>query len=115
MRHGEALDFEVAKLEAATGLHQFPGRWLTEGNVFDQSLAGECGAEKGNGVGFAEDLQTTGVILVFMGEKDAVELLDGEADGGEAGANLLGAEASVQQEGGLAGGDDRTISRATAA
>ena len=97
MRHGEGFDDEVLDFEAAAGLHQPPLRCPAEFQAAEQVFLGEGGAVERHAQPAAEHFQAGGVILVLVGEQDAVERSRCDASRFQSQADLLGAEAGVDE------------------
>lgn len=114
MGNGKAFDDEVAKLKGGAGLHEFPGG-AAFGEGGEEHFLGEGGAEEGDVVGAAEDFEAVGVVAVFVGEEDAVEIADAEADHGEALDDAAGAEAGIEEEAGVPGAENGAVAGTAAA
>lgn len=107
VRHGKALDAQVLEFEGAAGLHKTPARGVAE-VIFD-ALARERGDKNRDVPLLGENLQSGGVIAVFVGQQNAVERGGAEAGGLHAQGNLLGAQPGVDEHGGAIRGDHGAI------
>ena len=115
VRNGEGADFDIADGEALAGSDGFAsGEALAEGvgkNALE-SVEGGVGDEERcfperEGLGKA-----AAVVGVLMRDEDAVEAVDVELQGGEAGEGVALAEAGVDEEAGARGFEQGDVARA---
>ncbi len=110
---GEAVDLEVAELEGGAGFEEAPGG--AGGEFGLERFGGEAVAVDGDVVAFGEDGEAAGVVAVFVGEEDGLHVGEGAAEGMEAGFDLAGAEAGVDEEAGVVGFEVGAVAAAAAA
>jgi hypothetical protein len=112
---GEGVDVDVANCEVLAGVNGFNAVEAL-GESFRKNLLE--GAEGGLGdversFPEAEGLrQAVAMIGVFVGDEDAVEMVDGALDGGEAGESFALAEAGVNEDAGAFRFEQGDVARA---
>ena len=113
VRHGEALDLEVAETEAGSGFKVLP-----VGAVVQPAL--HCAG--GGVVGKNLDLRMArkaadpdGMVTVLVGEKDGIDAVERFTDGGEQPAQAAGRKPGVNQHAGVSGLEQGAIAFAAAA
>ena len=95
MRYAECLDGNVAEVKGMSSLKEpeFKVSRLEAGNFFAGVAVAVDGQTKFSG----EVFQALDMIRVLMGDEDAVEVFRGAVEGGEALADLTGAESAIDQ------------------
>lgn len=101
MRNGESLDLDIADFERGAGGEEAELEWRA-GSGGGDGVAGQAVAVDRQAEFGAEDRQTLGMVAVFVGDEDAVERLRfaRTGEGGEALADLAGAEAGIDEQAG---------------
>lgn len=107
MGDGKGVDREVADGEPVSGVEEAPS--VEVGQVLPEAIGGEAIAVEGEAEGAAQDLQAGGVVGVFVGEEDPVEVGDIQANGRQPPGDLPRAEAGVDQEAGAGRFHQRTV------
>ena len=115
VRDWKTLDAKILEIEGAAGLHQLPPRFAFGIQALHDRFLSEGGAEQGNGVFSANDIDPTGVIAVLVAQENAMNRVNAHARGFQARNDLLGAKACIDQDRGVLGGNDGTIAGAAAA
>ena len=117
VRHGEGLHGHVLDLEVPARAEEPPVAVLAQALALaPQDFRRQRVAVDGQRrVLAAEHLQATGVVAVLVGEQDAVEFLGFDPGLFQAHDDLARAQARVDQQSALVGGDERTVARAAAA
>ena len=115
MRNGEGVDVDVANSEALAGLNGFKAveafAERVRKNLIHRVHSGLGNIERS--LPESEHLwQTVAVVGVLVGDEDAVELVDGLFDGGEAGQGFAFAESGVNKEAGALGLEQGDVARA---
>lgn len=96
MGNGKAVHFDVANLEAISGIEDAPGERC--GVEFRDGFGGCSVGVNGQPRLACQHSKGLDVIGVFVGDQDAGEGLRGTTDGGEAGANLSRAQTRIDEE-----------------
>lgn len=113
VRNGEGFDPEVADFETGAG---------GEGAAIEAGIQLELGgfargavAVDGNAEFFSDHGEALDVIVMFVGDEDAIEILGCAADGSQSLADLAEAESGIDQQAGLIGFEVGAIACGTAA
>jgi len=106
VRHGEAIDVDIANREPGTGLKAIERR--LEFFPIDR-LRGEPRDEDRLAALFREREQARHVIGMFVRDQDAVEVFFAFADGIEAGDEFFAAEAGIDEDTRAFGGNERGV------
>jgi hypothetical protein len=106
VRNGEGVDVDVADGEALAGVNGFKTVESLAERVRKNALHRVQGGLGNVERGFPESEhlgETVAVVGVLVGDEDAVEVVDGLLDGGEAGQSFTFAESRVNEEAGARG------------
>lgn len=115
MRNREALDAQIAELEAAARLHELPARFALGDESSCNDFLRERRAEERNCPVPAQDINPTGMITVLVAQEDAVHVFNSGADHLQAGNDLAGAESGVNEKRRLSRGYHGAVARTPAA
>ena len=74
VRNGESLHQDIADIELGAGAKDAPVPVIAQSETAN-GVGGLSVAINGNGKSPAKDFEATDVVAVFMGEKEAIELL----------------------------------------
>jgi hypothetical protein len=103
MRNGKGVNVDIADGEALTGVNGFEAVETLAERVRKNALHGVQGWLGDIERGFPESEhlgQAVAVVGVLVGDEDAIEMVDGLFDGGEAGESFALAESGVNEEAG---------------
>jgi hypothetical protein len=115
VRNGERVNFNVANSEMLARLNGFDAAEALS-KCFGKDALHRLHRRFGNvkrGFPQAEHLrEAVAVVRVFVSDKDAVDVLDGSFDGGQAGQRFALAQTGVHEEAGALGFEQRDVARA---
>ena len=111
---GEALDLEIAEAKARAGFEELPFR-LVAGIQLGLHGAGGGGVGKdADARKFFQALDAGGMVAVFVGEEDRVDVFERFARGGEELAEFADGKARIDEDARALGDEQGAVARAAA-